>query len=256
MVVFLRAANNNRSSTVLDAFLGAVVHYGPPSRVRTDRGGENNAICLMMNIFRGFHRGSALRGRSTHNQRIERLWGDLWRGHTNVYYDYFHFLENEGVLDPDNEMHIWALHYVYLPRINRDLQDFMTQWNHHGLRTEHHMTPLQIFVRGCLQQQGRQSTAMQDLFAPTAGGPRSTDTVPVVDHAGTRGESASISRANQQLLDWPERVTVPSVDYLVPEDLMEQILAQFDPLDGPREEYGFHVFSGLVSFLESAAHHT
>ncbi|KAF3835804.1 hypothetical protein F7725_028362 [Dissostichus mawsoni] len=80
--------------------------------VRTDHGGENNSVCLMMNIFRGSHRGSALRGRSTHNQRIERLWGDLWRGVSNVYYDLFNFLENEGIIDIDNEMHMWALHYV------------------------------------------------------------------------------------------------------------------------------------------------
>ncbi|CAL8275343.1 unnamed protein product [Arctogadus glacialis] len=65
LVVFLRASDNNRSK------------YGVPSRIRTDHGGENNSVCLMMNLFRGSNRGSALRGRSTHNQRIERLWGDL-----------------------------------------------------------------------------------------------------------------------------------------------------------------------------------
>ncbi|KAJ4939961.1 hypothetical protein JOQ06_029396 [Pogonophryne albipinna] len=80
LVVFLRASDNNRCTTVMASFMDAVAKYGVPSRVRTDHGGENNSVCLMMNIFRGSHRGSALRGRSTHNQRIERLWGDLWRG--------------------------------------------------------------------------------------------------------------------------------------------------------------------------------
>ncbi|XP_067110770.1 uncharacterized protein [Osmerus mordax] len=136
LVVFLRASSNNRSSTVMDCFMNAVTRYGVPSRVRTDHGGENNAVCLFMNIFRGSGRGSALRGRSKHNQRIERLWGDLWRGLTNVYYHLFNFLESEGIVDIDNEMHVWALHYVYLPRINRDMADFCNQWNHHGLRTE------------------------------------------------------------------------------------------------------------------------
>ncbi|CAI5687745.1 unnamed protein product [Oreochromis niloticus] len=133
LVVFLHASNNNRSSTVLSSFIRAVVSYGVPSRVRTDRGGENNAVCLMMNIFRGFDHGSALRGRSTYYQRIERLWGDLWRGTTNVYCDLFHHLEEEGIIDIDNEIHFWALHYIYLPRINRDLKDFTQQWNNHGL---------------------------------------------------------------------------------------------------------------------------
>uniref|UniRef100_A0A8C1RZZ8 Integrase catalytic domain-containing protein n=1 Tax=Cyprinus carpio TaxID=7962 RepID=A0A8C1RZZ8_CYPCA len=136
LVTFLQASNNNRSSTVMNCFLDAISKYGVPSRVRTDHGGENNAVCLFMNLFRGTERGSALRGRSTHNQRIERLWVDLWRGVSNVYYDLFHFLESEGIVDVDNEMHI----------------NFTHQWNKHGLRTERHQSPLQIFVRGCLTQ--------------------------------------------------------------------------------------------------------
>ncbi|XP_046891000.1 uncharacterized protein LOC124477303 isoform X2 [Hypomesus transpacificus] len=108
LVVFLRASSNNLSSTVMECFIKAMTRYGVPSRVRTDHGGENNAVCLFMNIFRGSGRGSALRGRSAHNQRIERL----WRGLTNVYYHLFNFLESEGIVDIDNEMHVWALHCV------------------------------------------------------------------------------------------------------------------------------------------------
>ncbi|KAK7912496.1 hypothetical protein WMY93_012707 [Mugilogobius chulae] len=100
-------------------FVHAVAQYGMHSRVRTDRGGENNAVALLMNTFRGEHRGSAIQGRSVHNERIERLWGDLWRGLTNVYHALFHSLERDGIIDPDNEMHLWALHYVYIPRLNR-----------------------------------------------------------------------------------------------------------------------------------------
>lgn len=161
---------------MLSSFIDAVVHYGVPSRVRTERGGENNAVCLMMNVLRGFHCGSALRGRSTHNQRIERLWRDLWRGLTNVYYDLFHHLEDEGVIEIDNDMHLWALHYIYLPRTNRDLRDFTKQWNNHSLRTANHLSPLQLFVKGTLQQQGQHSTAMLDIFRS-----RGDYTVKIVD---------------------------------------------------------------------------
>ncbi|KAI5607880.1 hypothetical protein C0J50_9764, partial [Silurus asotus] len=97
LIVFLHASNNNRSTTVMNYFLNAVARYGVPSRVRTDHGGENNDVCVI-NIFRGSERG-----RSTHNQRIERLWGL-----TNVYDNLFHFLESEGIVDIDNEMHLWA----------------------------------------------------------------------------------------------------------------------------------------------------
>lgn len=237
LVVFLRASNNNRSGTVLDSFSSAAVRYGVPSRIRTDRGGENNAVGLMMNIFRGLHRGSVLRGRSVHNQRIERLWGDLWRGITNVYYWLFSFLENEGIIDIDNEMHLWALHYVYLPRLNRDLSDFINQWNNHGLRTERHMSPLQIFVRGCLEQQNSESTAMQDIFA-----------APAV--SSVQAAPAAVGELSL-LVDWPERVNVPDVQCNLDSHVLEQVQAQFDPLSGQRGQHGITILSGLLSFLDT-----
>lgn len=176
---------------------------------------------------------------------------------TNVYYDFFYFLEREGILDVDNELHIWALHYVYLPRINGDLQNFVGAWNNHGLRTEHHMTPLQIFVRGCLQQQRSQKTAMRDIFGTAHGGQSSTPTtVPNQEaHATADLESASCtstSGTNDQLLDWPEQVTVSPVEYTVSDNLMEEIKTQFDPLGGHRDDFGLHILSGLILFLESA----
>ena len=44
VVLYLRAATNNRSDTALQAFLCGVQEYGLPSRVRTDKGGENTGI--------------------------------------------------------------------------------------------------------------------------------------------------------------------------------------------------------------------
>lgn len=134
------------------------------SRVRCDQGGGNNAVCLFVEVFRGSGRGSASRWRSTHNQRIERLWGDVWRGVVNVYHSLFTLLENDGVIDCNNEMHVRALHYIYLSQINRDLQLFVNQWNHHCLRTARYMSPYQFFVRGCPQLQAQNSTGIQRVF--------------------------------------------------------------------------------------------
>ena len=75
LITFLRVSGNNRAETVLSAFLKAVDEFGQPSRVRTDKGGEN--VLVAHYLQRGMNRGNIITGRSTHNQRIERFWRDL-----------------------------------------------------------------------------------------------------------------------------------------------------------------------------------
>ena len=90
-------------------------------------------------------------GSSTHNQRIERLWRDLHQSVTKMYYQLFYFFEHHGLLDPLNEVHLYSLHYVYLPCINTAISIFHDGWNNHGLRTMHNSSPHQLFVSGALR---------------------------------------------------------------------------------------------------------
>jgi len=53
-----------------------------------------------------------------------------------------------GLLDVDNEIHIYCLHYVYLPKINQRLNSFQEAWNRHPLQSEHSLSPEQMWTRG------------------------------------------------------------------------------------------------------------
>ena len=60
MVVFIHCSTNNRAETVFNLFESAVHAYGLPSRVRTDKGGENVRIAefMLSHPLRGPGRGS------------------------------------------------------------------------------------------------------------------------------------------------------------------------------------------------------
>ena len=124
LVTFINCAANNTAETVLEHFIRATSEYGLPSRIRTDRGGENVGVWRYMNYMRGEGRGSYIAGSSVHNARIEMLWRDVRTNVLSTYAIIFHTLENEGVLDVDNEVDLFCLHHVYLPRIQEIPSEF------------------------------------------------------------------------------------------------------------------------------------
>lgn len=150
LIVYLKCMSNIKSTTIYESFIGAVREYHLPSRVRSDQGGENVLIAQHMIEQRGPDRGSMIVGSSVHNQRIERMWKDMHKCVTSLYYRLFYFMEQCDLLNPLDEKHIYALHYIFTPRINRALAKFTHGWNHHPIHTAHNKSPHQLFTAGML----------------------------------------------------------------------------------------------------------
>ena len=101
------------ASTALEQFVLATKSYFLPSRVRCDKGADNIEVGKFMLKERGFNRGSVITGSSVHNQCIDER---LIRGVTFQFYKLFYGLEALSLLDPLNDVHLYALHLVYIPR--------------------------------------------------------------------------------------------------------------------------------------------
>ena len=77
----------------------------------------------------GSNRGSHLAGLCVHNQRIEKLHRDTTSCCLSTFISIFYHLEDQGNLAPSNDTDLLCLQYVFLPRINRALEEFRLGWN-------------------------------------------------------------------------------------------------------------------------------
>lgn len=103
---------------MLELFREAVSTFGLPDHVRTDHGGENIDIWRYMLASHNNDQSCVITGSSTHNERVERLWRDVHRCIASIFSELFTELETDGILDPLNDVDLYCLHYIFLPRIN------------------------------------------------------------------------------------------------------------------------------------------
>ncbi|XP_071855034.1 uncharacterized protein [Apostichopus japonicus] len=167
LIPYLSCSSTNKATAVVDLFMVGARKFGLPSRVRSDYGGENVLVALLMNLIRGTERGSHITGRSVHNCRIERLWYDVFKQVIQFFYHKFYEMEDNGHLDVENDIHIYALHFVYLDLINEKLGKFQKAWNSHELRTAHSKTPEQMWLAGMLNNYGSNKTFSNEIFHET-----------------------------------------------------------------------------------------
>ena len=123
-----------------------------------------SSLILVRLIIQYYFYGMLLPGRSSHNQRIERLWRDVFGGCLLLFYELFSYLESSAMLDVDDEVQLWCLHYVFLPVINSHLTNWKSAWVHHPLRSEKNRTPMQLWIAGLQRLWGTESTISTEVF--------------------------------------------------------------------------------------------
>ena len=227
-LVYLDAATNNRADTVFGLFRTATFVCGIPSRVRTDKGGENSMVCYFMIATQGTGRGSHIAGSSCHNQRIERTWRDVYRCVCSTYHSVFYTLEAEGVLDPDNDIDLFVLHSVYLPRLRHSLKEFAAAWNMHPMRTERNWSPRKIWFNGVVNPTNSNQRGIANIFDP-----------PLLDQA----MSSFGTDPNGPLPadDGVTTVVVPDTACPLSDEQLDEFQSSFDALT-PCDDFGVSIF--------------
>lgn len=221
-IMYLGAATNNKAQTALRFFLESVEKHGVPSRVRADQGVENVDIARWMFAVQGCGRGSFISGKSVHNQRIERLWRDVWMSVSNLYYDVLHNLEDSGSLDPSNIIHLFCAHYVFLPRLQRDINTFTNAWNDHSIRTEQNLTPNQLWEIGRAQNPANVSWSTEDVLEQDSTYPLEEQNTGIV---------------------------VPEVECMLSDDEMAQLRTTINPTS-PSRDFGKDIYLQVLHFVQ------
>lgn len=108
-----------------------VAIYGLPKHIRCDLGGENVKIAEFMITKRGCNNRAVIIGRSVHNQRIERLWKDVFNGCLSRFHSLLYKIEENHFdfnFDINDEFDICCLKYFFLPIINKCLNQWREAW--------------------------------------------------------------------------------------------------------------------------------
>ena len=213
VITFLNADTNNRAGTVLKHLIEACKQYGTPSRIRSDKGGENVMVALFMNMINGEHRHSHITGRSIHNQRIERLWKDVYYQVIEKYYNLFYSLEDRGVLNVESNIHIAVLQIISLSKINKELKQFQEAWNHHKISSANNMTPNQLWFGSVLSNLNTSATPIRNLYGDSL---FDIFQQRLVEYGIDAGESESDQQENGLLSDEVKEDMLSGVDENMP----------------------------------------
>ena len=86
-------------------------------------------------------------------------------------------MEDLHILNVDN-IHMFCLHYIFLPKINHAIGQFLEAWNNHLLSTMSNSSPIQLWISGLsrasVNDEMTKANSIHNMAKKIIGGPEST----------------------------------------------------------------------------------
>ena len=165
------------------------------------------------------------------HRRIERLWKDVNSSCVNSFREILFDLEQNWKLDLDNEVHMWAVHYIYLPRVNASLAEFVNAHNHTKIRTAGNKSPWQLWINGM--------PGAEDII-------KADDQI-VAEDGDLYGLDPDAPEPDEK--EGEGTVEVPKVPCPLSPQALEQLRHEIDPLDPLDESGGRRLWAQTVLFV-------
>ena len=235
-VSHLGAQTDNYAKTTLNYFFQSVKEYAVPGRVCVDGGREFNHIKTFMNELDGSRR--CIRGKSVHNNRIEWLWHDVSTKVLLRYYTLFYHMKSHSIFNVENDVHLFALHFVFEGRINRNLSIWREAHNNHRLRTAKNCTPLQLWFGGIIRDsRSMEYSATRNIFFN--------------DDAGRQQQIRDFRDTHQLTEPQDMGIVLQRIPPPLTQGQFEELTRSIDVL-APSDSKGIDIYVRVIRFIRGA----
>ena len=147
-------------------------------------------------------------------------------------------MEESGLLDVTNPLHLFVLHYVYLPRINATIDSFVEAWNKHSIRTERNWSPEQIWFNGMIDRVNGRLAAVADV--------RSDANITGHEHEWFGFDPDAPPPPDDGL----STVEVNEVNLDLPDNFISRLSNEINPLENS-SSFAIDIFQRTLEFLEN-----
>ena len=128
------STTNNDPLLIGNLYLNCIKQYKiVPVLLRMDAGTEN-IYCQDFQVYFTGEKESFLYASSTRSQRIEAFWSRLKRYKLSLCIDFFTDMTINGIFKPDNKLHEELLLFVFMPILQKELNEFLMIWNIRNVR--------------------------------------------------------------------------------------------------------------------------